>query len=126
MTQPPEGSPWGSPPTPPPYGQFPPTGQQPHYGPGTQIVYVQSPGTSGFAIASLVLGILWLGGFGSLLATIFGAIAMRHTRDGRQSGRGIATAGLILGIVGLVGAIVVWSLAVAATTTVHTCYPGPC
>jgi hypothetical protein len=115
MTTPP-GSPSGPPPTP-PYGQFPPSGQQPHYPPATHVVYVQSPGTSGLAIASLVLGILWLGGLGSLLATIFGGIALRQTRDGRQGGRGMAIAGLILGIVGLLGAVIAFSLAAAVTTS---------
>jgi uncharacterized membrane protein YvbJ len=52
--------------------------------------------TSGFAIASLVLGILGI----SILAIIFGAIAINQTgKDPNLSGRGMAIAGLVLGIV---------------------------
>ena len=65
---------------------------------------VQQPvGTNGLAVASLVLGILWLYWIGSLLATIFGAVAIRQidARGGMQGGKGLAVAGLVLGIVGL-------------------------
>ena len=52
--------------------------------------------TSGLAIAALVLGILGI----SLLAIIFGAIAINQTgKDPNLSGRGMAIAGLVLGIV---------------------------
>jgi Domain of unknown function (DUF4190)/N-terminal domain of toast_rack, DUF2154 len=62
------------------------------------------PKTSGFAIASLVMGIL---GFtclfilGSVLAIIFGFIARSDIRQskGAKSGTGMATAGIVLGIV---------------------------
>ena len=59
--------------------------------------------TSGLAIASLVLGIIWLCGLGSLLATIFGAVALSQISRsrGQIEGKGLAIAGLILGIVGL-------------------------
>jgi hypothetical protein len=33
------------------------------------------PQTNGFALASLVLGIIWLSGLGSILALIFGYMA---------------------------------------------------
>lgn len=59
--------------------------------------------TSGLAIASLVLGILWLGWIGSLLAVIFGHVALGHIKQsgGRMHGRGMAVAGLVLGYIGL-------------------------
>jgi hypothetical protein len=38
-------------------------------------------GTNGLAIASLVLGILWLGGLGSILALVFGYIAKKQIDD---------------------------------------------
>jgi hypothetical protein len=63
-------------------------------------------GTNGLAIASLVLGILWVYGIGSVLAIIFGAIADRQCAERQQGGRGLATAGVILGIVGVLGLIV--------------------
>ena len=58
-------------------------------------------GTNGFAIASLVLGIVWIYWIGSVLAIIFGAIAMRQCREHNQGGRGMAVSGLVLGIVGM-------------------------
>jgi hypothetical protein len=59
--------------------------------------------TSGLAVASLVLGILWLCGLGSLLATIFGAVALSQISRsrGQLEGKGLAIAGLVLGIIGM-------------------------
>lgn len=63
--------------------------------------------TSGFAIASLVLGIAaftCLPVVSAILAIVFGAIAKGEIRrrGGELSGSGMATAGIVLGIVGLV------------------------
>jgi hypothetical protein len=66
------------------------------------------------AIASLVLGILWLCGVGSLLAIIFGGVALGVTSGGRKGGRGFAVAGLVLGIIGLLGTVAA-SIIVART-----------
>jgi hypothetical protein len=59
------------------------------------------PRVSGLAVASLVLGILWIGGLGSILAIIFGPVALYqiHVSRGRIWGTGLAVAGLVLGIV---------------------------
>lgn len=59
--------------------------------------------TNGMAIASMVLGILWLYWVGSILAVIFGFVAKRQIRDanGAQGGGGMATAGLVLGFIGV-------------------------
>ena len=53
------------------------------------------PQTSGFAIASLVLGILWLYWIGSILALVFGYLVRGEIRRDPQrvGGRGMATAG---------------------------------
>ncbi len=70
--------------------------------------YPQQPAQiSALAVASLVLGLLWLLGIGSLLATIFGAVASSQISrsGGTLTGRGLALAGLILGILGLAVAI---------------------
>lgn len=50
----------------------------------------------------MVLGILWLFWLGSLLAIIFGHLALRQidSTQGTQGGRGLAIAGLVLGYVG--------------------------
>lgn len=57
--------------------------------------------TNGFAVAALVFGILWMGGLGSLLAVIFGAVAISQINqsNGGQGGKGMAVAGFVLGIV---------------------------
>ncbi len=59
--------------------------------------------TSGMAVASMVLGILWLYWIGSILALIFGYQARKEIdrEPARLEGRGMATAGIVLGWVGL-------------------------
>jgi hypothetical protein len=70
--------------------------------------FVLPPRTSGLAVASLVFGLLWLCGFGSLLATISGAMALRQIArsNGAISGKGLALAGIILGFFGLSASLV--------------------
>ena len=64
---------------------------------------VAAPSTNGMAVASLVLGILWIYWIGSVLALIFGYIARQQIdrHQGMQGGRGMATAGIVLGWVGV-------------------------
>ena len=60
------------------------------------------PPMSGLAIASMVLGILWLWWIGSLLAVIFGHVSLSQCRQNPyMRGRGFAIAGVALGWVGL-------------------------
>lgn len=70
-----------------------------------QQVTTTSESWNGFAIASMVLGIVWVYGVGSVLALIFGVIAYRQIQrsNGTQRGKGMAIAGIALGGVGLVG-----------------------
>jgi len=74
--------------------------------------------TNGFAIASMVLGIVWLWWIGSVLALIFGYIARRDidASQGRQGGRGMAIAGIVLGWigVGILALVVVGAVITAA------------
>jgi hypothetical protein len=79
-------------PYPPGYGGYPPPG-------------AWGPPTSGQAITSLVLALLWLAGIGSTIAIVMGHLARRKIRAGRNSGGGLALAGLIVGYIGLAGAI---------------------
>ena len=69
---------------------------------------------NGFAIASLVLGILWMWWIGSVLALIFGYRAKREIRaaGGTQTGAGLATAGIVLGWIGIGAALLFAALAV--------------
>lgn len=74
--------------------------------------------TNGLAIASLVLGILWLYWVGSILALVFGyaAKAQIDRSGGAEGGRGLAIAGIVLGWVG-VGTLVLMLLVLAAAAT---------
>jgi hypothetical protein len=73
--------------------------------------------TNGFAIASLVLGIVWIYGIGSILALVFGYQAKNQidASGGRESGRGMAVAGIVLGWIG-VGLLVLVIVGVAASS----------
>jgi hypothetical protein len=69
----------------------------------------QAAKTNGFAIASLVLGILWLWWLGSVLALIFGYVGKSQIDQsgGMQTGRGLAIAGIVLGWIGVATVIVI-------------------
>ena len=57
---------------------------------------------SGLGIASMVLGIVWIYWIGSVLAVIFGHVALSQIRKNPSiQGRGMALAGAILGWIGL-------------------------
>jgi uncharacterized membrane protein len=58
--------------------------------------------TNGFAVASLVLGVVWIFGAGSILAIIFGFIASNQIKERGEKGSGMATAGIILGVIGVI------------------------
>ena len=110
------------PPPPPPalaYGA--PPSMQPPPGYGQPLPVGQT--TNGLAIASLVLGIVWVFGLGSILAVIFGFVGRKQIRQsrGRQGGGGMAVAGIVLGFVGVVGLILWIVLIVAVTTSINNC-----
>ncbi len=87
---------------------------------------VMRSSTNGMAIASMVLGIVWLAGLGSLLALIFGLKARNQidSSHGAQSGRGMATAGIVLGIVGIIGAVIYWAIIIIAAIHVGSSTPS--
>jgi len=95
-----QNAPYGHPgyqPQPPP-GAYPGPYGQPQYG----YPYAPPPQrTNGLAIASMVLGILWLYWIGSILALVFGYIARNQIRERGESGGGMATAGIVLGWIGV-------------------------
>jgi hypothetical protein len=82
----------------PPPGWTPPPG---YPAPAFQVVHHTK--TNGLAIAAMVLGIVWIYWLGSLLAVIFGHVALSQIgkSGGAQTGRGMAIAGVVLGYVGL-------------------------
>jgi len=81
--------------------------QPPGYPPTYPAPTYQPARTSGMAVASLVLGLLWVCGLGSLLAVVFGHFALSEIAksQGQMTGRGMAIAGLILGYLGLAGSV---------------------
>jgi hypothetical protein len=81
-----------------PYGQAPYPGQ---YGPPVGYPYAPPQRTNGMAVASLVLGILWLYWIGSILALVFGYTARNQIRERGEAGAGMATAGIVLGWIGV-------------------------
>ena len=100
----------------PPVG--PPTGPPGQYGPPAGFPgYGWGPPkpTNGMAVASMVLGILWIYWIGSILALVFGYIARSQIQQRGEGGSGMAVAGIVLGWVGIgIFALVVLS-AVAST-----------
>ena len=88
---------------PPPPGGYPGAG----YPPPQQ----QKPGTNGFAIASLIFGIIG----GVLLGFIFGFIALSQTKRTGQNGRGLALAGVILSSLWTI--LIVVAIILAVTTS---------
>lgn len=125
-TYPPGGFPSGGkapppnpyPATPPSPGGVPggyPAPPVPGYWPAPQASgFVPVTSTNGLAIASLVLGVLWLFWLGSLVGLILGLVALKQIKSRNQGGRGIAIAGVVLGILGLV--ILVIAIIGAATS----------
>jgi len=72
-----------------------------------QMLVATQPPINGFAIASLVFGIIWVFGIGSGLALVFGYRAKRQITRNGQNGRGMATAGIVLGWVGIAGLVAI-------------------
>jgi hypothetical protein len=101
---PPEQAPGAQGPPPPTF-----TGYAPYGAPVMQVT------TNGLAIASMVLGILWLYWIGSILALVFGYVAKGQIdrSAGRQGGRGMAIAGIVLGWIGVAILAVVIVAAIA-------------
>jgi hypothetical protein len=85
------------PPGQPPYGPYGQPGFDPYQDPYGAVART----TNGLAIASMVVGILWIYWVGSILALIFGYIARNQIRERRQAGGGMATAGIVLGWIGV-------------------------
>ena len=59
------------------------------------------PGLNPLALASLVLGMVWVYWLGSILAIVLGCMALRQIRRDRRTGAGLAIAGVVLGCVGM-------------------------
>lgn len=106
----------------PPYGNIP-TFATDHYQPVVRPAQYQTsqPSTNGFAVASLILGLLGV----SVLSIVFGFVARSQIRksNGWERGNGLALAGIILGFAWV--AITV-AIIVALAAAVHSCQYGSC
>jgi hypothetical protein len=85
----------------------------PSYGAGAAS---PTPKTNGFAIASLVLGIIPCTGITSILAIVFGFIARNQIQQsgGTQQGSGMALAGIILGFFWIGISVIYWIAVIAS------------
>jgi hypothetical protein len=85
-------------PPPPGYG-LPPTGY-----PAPDYSAYGQPGqkTNTLAIASLVASVIWLCGIGSIAGIVLGIVALNQIKQTRESGQGLAIAGIAVGGVTLV------------------------
>lgn len=82
--------------------------------PGTAMA---SRTTNGFAVASMVLGILWLYWVGSVLALVFGYIARQQIRERNQAGDSMALAGITLGWIGVGIAVIIIAVVLSLVAT---------
>ncbi|GAA0963364.1 DUF4190 domain-containing protein [Frigoribacterium faeni] len=92
-----------------PYGQQPSYQQNPYQGAYGQ----QNPKMNVLAIVSLVASIL-SSFFFSIVAVVTGHIALRQIKRTGEQGRVLAIIGLVLGYLGLAGAIVIGIFVIAA------------
>ncbi len=100
------------PPPPPQWGPTPPPPGAPYPPPA---YYAPSRPMNGMAIASMVLGIVWIYWIGSILALVFGYIAKRQIAERNETGAGMATAGIVLGWVGVgILAVILFFVTLAA------------
>jgi hypothetical protein len=107
-------APGSPPPQFPAAGPYPP---QPVYLPPVyhqQVVMAVQPPTSGLAVTSLVMGIIgilggWcLLGIPCVLAVICGHAGLAATNGNARSGRGLAVAGLVMGYICVIPAIIIF------------------
>jgi hypothetical protein len=126
------GQPWDAKPQQPYTQQFPAQGQPQGY---PQQGYQNAPAgydqaapakSNGFGITALVLGILsipagflsWPGILLGIVAIVFAVLGLRRVKARRADNKGMAIAGLITGIIGLIiGAIVLAALIFVTKTT---------
>jgi Domain of unknown function (DUF4190) len=85
------------------------------------------PRTNPFAVAALVCGIAQffvLPGVGTVLALVFGYTARGQIRRTGEDGDGLATAGIILGWVGVVLVILVIVAFIALVALINSAWQG--
>ena len=92
---------------PPPGAYYPPPNYPGGWGWGPAQPIPQ-PGTNGLAIASLITAFTgFLCCIGSIVAIVLGTIALDQIKRNREEGFGLAVAGIVLGVAGLIIALVI-------------------
>jgi hypothetical protein len=92
---------------PPPYAPYPQYGYAPYGFPPPRP-------TNGLAIAAMIIGIVGVCSPVAILGLVFGMIAKRQIAERGEGGEGMATAGIVLGWIGVasivfwVGYIIIW------------------
>ena len=78
--------------------------------------------THGMAIASLALAIVWIGGIGSIVAIVLGIISQKKIKKSTNAkgGTSVARAGIIIGVTGLIIAIIFWTAVFTGGNGVNT------
>ncbi len=116
----------GEPPPPTPGGVPQPSGY-PSYQPGYQGYSYQGPGypvakTNSLAVAALVCGIgqILFGLLSGIPAIILGHMARKRIAQTGEQGGGMATAGLVLGYIGVGLAVIGILIIIIAVASVHT------
>jgi hypothetical protein len=130
---------FGSPPPPPQYGPPPPQygppppqygPPRPQYGPpgpyGPQFGYAGRR-TNNLAIAAICCGIgqVIAGPFAAVPAIILGVMSLGQVRQTGEDGRGMAIAGIVLGIAGLILDVIFVIIFIAFWHHVSTQFPSP-
>ncbi len=73
--------------------------------------------TNGFAITGFVLSLL---GCTGVLGLIFSAISLNQLKKNpNQGGKGLAIAGLVIGILDVIGIVIYWIVVAAAVSTIQ-------
>jgi hypothetical protein len=63
------------------------------------------PQHDGYAVASLILSLMWIGGLGSVIGFILGAVSESNAKRRGEPKPGLAVAGQWLGAIGVVIAV---------------------
>jgi hypothetical protein len=78
----------------------------------------QNESMNGLAIASMVVGIVWIYWIGSILAVIFGHVSLNQIKKNPgQKGKGFAIAGIALGWTGVGILLLVIVIAIGASSS---------
>lgn len=118
------GSPYGSQPAP-PYGSYPPPGQAPYGAPGPFPHGGSTPPGKGLAIGALLSSLVCC----LPIATVLGIIVLRRSKDGRDHGKGLAIAAIVINVIVMLASVAIFAALVvfgSQVRAVSDLEPGDC